>query len=302
MFHTSKDISYGQQRWNYQLMQIIFAILTFSRINHIDAFLVQNFRSSHEVPIDRYIVSRYSPRPFVTVLHQVTFADSWLPPELLEKHTDSDKESWIECFESKSVELMANLIRDKLLAQNENGLLRLEEVTTTPISLVHGKFVDLCCTVEGETKLENLFSQESVNEQEESVILGAVACLHSLLMIGMSYGLSGTPEQFDRWLSHLDEPGDDDESIQDYMRWDADSTRRLKFRSDRYAGTQLLAQLKWKQTAQGAFDLLVALGAWSKHEDLALLRSGFPIRFSKLEVEAARVSRVSYKEIKPCHQ
>jgi hypothetical protein len=93
------------------------------------------------------------------------------------------------------------------------------------------------------------------------------------------------------------EPGDEEELKKDYSHWNADSTRRLKFRSDKTAGTKLLAELKWKQSAQGAFDLLVALGAWSKHEDLALLRSGFPIRFSEINLKAAQESLVRYNDV-----
>jgi exoribonuclease R len=64
--------------------------------------------------------------------------------------------------------------------------------------------------------------------------------------------------------------------------------RQLKFETDRTPALALLGKLLWKQTPQGAFDLLVQLGAWRFHEDLALLRSGFPLRFTAEEETAAK--------------
>ena len=61
--------------------------------------------------------------------------------------------------------------------------------------------------------------------------------------------------------------------------WTSLSIRKLKYKADQTAGTQLLAKAKKKRTPQGAFDLLVYIGAWSTHENIWLLRSGFPIHF-----------------------
>jgi len=74
----------------------------------------------------------------------------------------------------------------------------------------------------------------------------------------------------------------------DVKIWDCDSIRRLKYRLDRTPALQLLAELHVRRTPLGAFNLLVALGVWKKHEDLALLRSGFPLRFTNDEWQAAR--------------
>ena len=52
-------------------------------------------------------------------------------------------------------------------------------------------------------------------------------------------------------------------------------------------GGELTPTLKLKRNAQSALDLLVRLGAWKKHEDLALLRSGFPTRFTEKEHQYA---------------
>jgi exoribonuclease II len=77
--------------------------------------------------------------------------------------------------------------------------------------------------------------------------------------------------------------------------------RRLKFRSRSAttAAIQLLAALQWRRTTQGAFDLLVGLGAWQVHEDTALLRSGFPLSFSKEEEMAAQQVAAATAEQQP---
>jgi hypothetical protein len=193
-----------------------------------------------------------------------------------------DEATWREDVEARALELAASLIRDRL-DRNEGD--RSENSSPSPLAL--GKFVDLCCTLEGERNLEDLFDRKVVDGVEEVVVVGAVACFHSLLVMGMNYGLSGTPEQFYRWTVHLKEPEDENDAIQDYLNWDVDSTRRLKYQGDRSAALKLLAQVMRKQTPQGAFELLVSLGVWNKHEDLVLLRSGFPIRFSEDETKAA---------------
>jgi RNB domain len=219
-----------------------------------------------------------------TILRESTLSESWLPVELIpiDKNIDG-KDAWREDTEAKALELAAYLIRNQLDRKEGD-----RSENSTPSSLVLGKFVDLCCTLEGERTLERIFEQKIVEGLDESVILGAVACFHSLLVMGMSYGLSGTPEQFSRWTAHLKDPEDEDCSIHDFASWNVDSTRRLKYQSDRAAAVKLLAKVMRKQTPQGAFELLVSLGVWNKYENLVLLRSGFPIRFSDAEMNAAQ--------------
>ena len=133
----------------------------------------------------------------------------------------------------------------------------------------------------------------------DRVIRGAVLALQSLTLLGSQVGVKGTPEQLQKLTDHL-EPSSLSSRQQstsakynshsfhlDDPTWDHDCIRRLKYHVDVTAGTQLLATLKKKRSAQGAFDLLVQLGCWTKHEDVALIRSGFPIRFTKEEEEAA---------------
>ncbi len=52
---------------------------------------------------------------------------------------------------------------------------------------------------------------------------------------------------------------------------------------------KVLAGLGRRQNRLGAFNLMVELGVWTRHENLTLLRSSFPVRFSK-EEEAAAVA------------
>jgi RNB domain len=146
---------------------------------------------------------------------------------------------------------------------------------------------------------------------DTAVIRGAVMVLQSLCVMASQVGVKGPPEQLRRMVEHLSSSSSsqlslsqsDDDSVtmltheqqvvlSDYYRWTADSVRRLKYRLDRTPAIQLLSALKWKQTPQGAFDLLVTLGVWDNHEDLALIRSGFPIRFTKEEQIIARDHQV----------
>jgi hypothetical protein len=269
----------GWNGWG-KLALILYAFFRCSDIRHVYAFLAANYPSS--------ICSRENQ---FTTLCQSSLSGSWLPDDILATG-----------LELKSLDLMATLIRDKIddTCGNEGEpyhFSAMNQQDSASSAIFQGKFVDLSCTPRGEKRLEELFYHISVEEAEDNAVLGAIASLHSLLVLGMDYGLSGTPEQFEKWMSHLAEPGDDDQESRDYKEWDASSTRRLKFRDERSAGLQLLAQLARKQSPQGAFDLLVSLGVWSKHEDLALLRSGFPVSFSTLEIKAAQESLVSFNHL-----
>jgi exoribonuclease R len=119
--------------------------------------------------------------------------------------------------------------------------------------------------------------------------------------MGTQVGVKGPPEQLRRMVEHLSDSvrmssststttTTEEQYVQqlDYDHWTKDSVRRLKYRLDRKPAIQLLAKLQRRQTPQGAFDLLRALGVWDVHEDLALLRSGFPIRFTNREEQIAK--------------
>lgn len=183
-------------------------------------------------------------------------------------------------LESSAVQLAAQLVRKRLVGE--------EPPSSLPIpDTVKGRFMDLACDHEGEMVLEDLFCDQLVVDVPLEVLQGAVMVLQSLAIMGLSVGLMGPPEQLRRMVAHLDSRNDPSLPQRDLRNWDGDSVRRLKHRLDRTPAIQLLAELHWKRTPQGAFDLLVGMGVWKKHEDLALLRSGFPLRFTMAELKVA---------------
>jgi len=215
-------------------------------------------------------------------------ARPWLPA-----YTDDDDifavDDEREALERKSVKFLGSLIRYKL--QNPDESIDSESGEKSEATrLAYDRFRDLTCTIEGELNLERLFDTSIIPEFEHydtDVVKGAVIALQSLTILGMQSGVKGTPEQKERSVAHLrNEDGKESSCLDDF--WDIMNTRRLKHQGDVTAGTQVLAELKLKRSAQSAFDLLVRLGAWTKHEDLALLRSGFPTRFTDEEEKYAK--------------
>ena len=127
---------------------------------------------------------------------------------------------------------------------------------------------------------------------EEDAIRAAVLVVQSMCVTGTQVGVKGPPQQLRRAKAHLmvddaDSGSSKNKKSTDLEEWNNDSIRRLKYNLDRTPALQLMAELLFKRTPLGVFDLLVQLGAWDKHEDLALLRSGFPIRFTAAEEQAA---------------
>lgn len=218
-----------------------------------------------------------------------------------------------EELEDRVVSITSGLIRSRLkylakeLTEEEametvpsNSLT--ESAKTQISALVTGRFMDLTCKQSGEHELECLFLGDdraiagvsasakdaalASNVKSADIISAIVMVIQSLCVMGSQVGVKGQPEQLRRMVEHLAD-GKNGDMTNISAEWNNDSVRRLKYRLDRAPALQLLASLQWKQTPQGAFDLLVALRAWEKHEDLALLRSGFPIRFTVKEEEAA---------------
>ncbi|KAL7462093.1 hypothetical protein ACHAXS_005377 [Conticribra weissflogii] len=122
------------------------------------------------------------------------------------------------------------------------------------------------------------------------LIKHAITALQSLLLYAMQIGIKGPTEMQNKLVRHLFRPGDAprEESGTWVPEWNGEAIRRFKFFRDTELGKDVLAALIWKRTAQGARDLVVELGVWGRHEDTALLRSGFPIRFLE---EEERVSK-----------
>jgi hypothetical protein len=219
--------------------------------------------------------------------------EGWFPTEHIEQSEfeGAAKDSVKQIDEVQSIILMARLISTRL--QKDRHSLDSREASSSTNSsnracaMAKGRFVDLCCTIEGEKILEALFEDEEASKEEAWVVRGAVISLQSLAILGTQFGVKATLEQVEKSVCHLVEPSDEIEAAKDCVAWDASSTRRLKYENMRTAGLQLLAELQRKRSAQGAYELLVKLGAWQKHEDLALLRSGFSMRFSSAEIMAA---------------
>jgi len=214
-----------------------------------------------------------------------------------------------ESLEKKSIQHLVNLIKAKLNYQNDS----LDEEESNEIDnasesnysvakdIVKGCFRDLACTIEGEIVLEKMFyehSEPALNEQNSDTIRGSIVALKSLLIMGMQVGVKGTPEQQQKLTAHLYSRTDEAtvvvNDMEEYLQ--SLSSRKLKRNIDLTAATQLLAELKRKRSNQSAFDLLVQLGAWRKHEDIALLRSGFPMRFTEEEEKAAAEAELNPRD------
>ena len=223
-------------------------------------------------------------------------AQPWLPNNIDEDDIyaiDEEREN----LERKSIQYLALLVRDHLRNSREDEENQEHDIPAgdqnTSAEVAHDKFRDLTCTYEGELTLERIFDSANPEliEMDTDVVKGAIIALQSLTILGMQVGVKGTPEQQERNVAHLRNWSNDKMDISglDEFLKNTDP-KRLKHRVDITAGMQLLAQLKLKRNAQGAFDLLVRVGAWTKHEDLAFLRSGFPTRFTEEESTYASIA------------
>jgi len=221
---------------------------------------------------------------------------NWLPSTVIDNEIINYVDAERDELQVQSIEYLADLIKAKLMERNASTDEYENEEIINSISeggrLAKSRFKDLTCTKEGEKILEDMFNtagKPELEEPEHNTIRGSIVCFQSLVILGTQVGVKGTPKQLQNMVSHLYHKNDDFViDSQDFDTfWKQQSSRQLKHRVDITAGKQLLAELRRKRTSQGAFDLLVELGVWSKHEDLALLRSGFPLRFSEEELRAA---------------
>jgi len=202
-------------------------------------------------------------------------------------------------LERRCLRYAGDLIRTRMgwanenVENDENQSLEIETEQSLPptpaikkneraMHLASGRFLDLACTIEGEAVAESLF--DHAPREDDDVIRGAVIAIQSLLIMGSQVGVKGSPHQIKKSVSHL---GEDIDEASHHEQWGRSQARKLKHDMDITAGTQLLAEVKKKRTAQGAFDLLVTLGIFGPHEELSLLRSGFPTRFTDEEESAA---------------
>ena len=238
----------------------------------------------------------------------VVFSRRWYPDEELDEATRED-------LEEKSLELATELVR-QLYADPGKGTEDIEysnESGANQIAyeLARGRFVDFCGDRKGEELLELLFLKTGDTEigqtllaeeqnddpiQYRKVVEGAIASFQSLLALGITYGLTMNPMGVSRTVAHMKEDVEALDMIDTIQReeWTPAHSLRLKYRAmsdnnaeEKVAGLQLVSILKFKRTPLGAYNLLVRMGVWKKHENLALLRSGFPVRFTAIEEDAA---------------
>lgn len=217
----------------------------------------------------------------------------WLPLKISQDDPTLNYHERRGSLEQKSIEYLASLIRFRL--HNKSSIDFSNDISTgetKAMRFAKDRFKDFTCTYDGEKALESLFDTRQnpeLHQDDENIIRGAIIALLSLLVMGMRTGVKGSKEQIDRMFSHLkisnDELNDPNMSLD--RLWISMQQRSLKHKADTTAGVQLLAALKKKRTNQSAYDLLFQLKAWTKHEDIALLRSGFPTRFTREELMAA---------------
>lgn len=197
-----------------------------------------------------------------------------------------------EDIEEECLTIVSNLIRTKLYDMVHHNVTYLEE--THAYNVAKGRFRDLAMTVEGFEVLESLFLDVEAENLDDTVIYGCIYALQSLCVTGTLVGVKGGPGQQQKRVQHLrlyewrDNPLDIQQELKaENKKSNNEYMKRLKYNADQTAGIQLMAKLQMKRTTQGVMDLLVALGVWTKHEDLMLLRSGFPVTFTTSELKAA---------------
>eukprot|EP00804_Cyclotella_cryptica_P014520 CCRYP_004823-RA/>CCRYP_004823-RA protein AED:0.07 eAED:0.07 QI:200/1/1/1/0.87/0.77/9/1212/825 len=184
----------------------------------------------------------------------------------------------------QSLDYLAKLIQTHLdnaeTAANTSYENSIYDNPATP--LAKHRFIDLVTSLKGELILESLFTLLPPPD-DERLIQHAIIAMQSLLVYAMQIGVKGTEESQKKMVRHLfrrdDPPPPPPGKAVWVSTWDAEDIRRLKFYRDGELGKRVLAALKRRRTAVGAFDLLVEMGVWDKFEEVSLLRSGFPVRF-----------------------
>ncbi len=241
------------------------------------------------------------------------FSRRWYPDETLD-------DAFREDLEGKSLELASELLRQIICSdRGENDAEaeekseddaednedtdeeNHEEANQKAYELARGRFLDFCGDRKGEEILESLFlkvgdtkiGKELLAKDDpvvyQQVVEGAIISFQSLLALGITYGLTMNPMGVSKTVAHMKDDAEalDTTGATQNDEWTQDHSLRLKYRAlsdnnaeEKVAGLQLVSKVKFKRTPLGAYNLLVRMGAWKKHENLALLRSGFPTRFT----------------------
>ena len=222
--------------------------------------------------------------------------NNWLPQEYGDKS-----------IEEYCIKLVSTSIQNKL----NGGISGSGWKNTRVLNYTKGKFIDCVYNIHnndnynphikatnGENVLENLilsinFPLAVVGGEEEyydHILKGSILALQSLCVLGMQVGVTGGPIQQEKRLSHLSSITTSSLECKSTSLQNRKTIQKLKYtRKSTNAGFDILAYLKKKRTSQGAYDLLCALDVWDKHEDLALLCSGYPTRFTDDEEELANM-------------
>jgi len=230
-------------------------------------------------------IARFGLQVLLLIL-QVQISVSFVPSILRYRaltSCQSSRESTCTRAQTFTDEGVAYVVREiQNVLKNKSGVVREGQ------SLAKGRFLDFVTTEESEKLLENMFIPPKEDVYSTEDIENGISAMQSLLVLGLQTGLKGPPQYLDGLVSHLRQLGikESGDEIFDI----GTESRRLKFERDSFAGIEILSGLVRKRTAQGAFELLVSIGVWSRHEDLSLLRSGLPVRFTDLEKKVAKES------------
>jgi hypothetical protein len=216
--------------------------------------------------------------------------------------SSSEKEAEADQSEEEiqqSLDYLASLIQThlNLRASGSNATTQDSSDTSAAVTLAKNRFVDLTTSLSSETVLENLFSlRPPPNNNDTRQIQIAIASLQSLLIFGMQIGVKGSEESQSKMVRHLfrrtDPPPPKSDRVPPWIDgWTSEDVRRLKFHRSTELAKRALAALKRRRTAVGAYELLVEMGAWRRHEEVGLLRSGFPVRFLEDELKCSNEVR-----------
>ena len=155
------------------------------------------------------------------------------------------------------------------------------------VSLAKHRFTDLTTTESSQILLENMFSLSP--PPSTRLIKYAILSLQSLLIHAAQIGVKGSEEHQTKLVRHLFRRYDPPKSVKGtwVSPYTAEDIRRLKFYRDVELGKGVLAALKRRRTSVGAYELLIEMGVWGRNEEIALLRSGFPVRFLEDEMNCS---------------
>ena len=155
--------------------------------------------------------------------------------------------------------------------------------------LAKSRFTDLTTALLGEILLENLFTLAPPSALTDSQLKYAIISLQSLLIHAMQTGVKGNEESQKKLVRHLYRRTDPPPpKLPEWStEWTSEDVRRLKFYRNVELGKGVLASLKRKRTAVGAYELLIEMGVWTRVEEVTLLRSGFPVRFLESEIKCS---------------